>query len=246
VIALLAALALAEPTSEELHAAWQPVRQILASDGTYALDWDQDDFEQMVKGKVAKRRERLDGTDRVIGVVWSPHPRDVVWVAVQDDEHWDVVSGLVDEDLPGTTPDSRILFQHLELPWPFTNRQWTIRVVNNTELITKTKGSIWERTWGLDPTRGATAEEDGAVWVDVNDGGWLAIDLLGGTLLAYHVRTRIGGNVPDEVAVQYAYSTLGGMLKEIARRADEETLEHYVGDHRAIRRPDGTHIAVFK
>lgn len=242
---LLAQLAVADPTATELQEAWAPLRDQLAAEGVYALDWDDKEWREMADGKVTKRRERLQGTDRVVGAIWTPASRDATWVAVQDEEHWDAVSGLTEEYLPGSTFQKKLFFQHLDLPWPFANRQWVILIENNLELMKRSKGAIWERTWDVSSERGAKAEDPTAIWVDVNDGGWLAVEVGGGTLLCYHVRTRIGGNIPDDLVTRYAFSTLGGMLGKIKEDAENTVEAHYDAEHTPIKRPDGSEIPPF-
>lgn len=203
----------------------------------YPFAFEPRELETLKKGKVVKRRTRLEGADRVLGAVWVDASRDHTWVAVQDDEHWDAVKGFYEEVLSGDLHHPKVAFQHLDLPWPFLNRQYTILIENNDALREST--GIWERTWDLSDVRGATREEEGAIWVDVNDGGWVFAEVAGGTLLVYHVRTVIGGNIPDEAATRYAYATLGGLLRDAKEKAESMTT-HYDASHDPIIRPDGT------
>lgn len=242
----LAALALAAPKdipedASALRADIAHWEAMLGAHGKYTFKWTEDELEELAKGEVVKRRERLDGADRAMAAVWTSAPLDNLWVAVQDEDHDSMVKGLVEERLPGSTFQDKILFQLIDLPWPFADRQWVIRVVNNLDLYAKSEGRCWERTWDLTPERGAKNESESAVWVDTNDGGWLAAEVAGGSLVVYHARTVIGGNVPDDAASQWAMLTLGGMMRDIASQS-LETPNHYHAPHSVIRRPDGSDI----
>ena len=216
----------------------------LKTSGRYQFGWTEDEMADLAKGEFVKRRERMDGADRAIGAIWTPVGLDELWVAIQDEVHWESVKGLTEERLPGSTFQSKILFQSLDLPWPFADRQWVIEVVNNLDLYESSEAKCWERTWSPHPARGAKAELDDGVWVETNDGGWFVGSAAGGSLLVYHVRTLIGGNVPEDAATSWSMMTLGGMLKDL-RDKSLESRAHYVGDHVPIRRPDGSEIGVF-
>lgn len=172
-----------------------------------------------------------------------PQPKATVWLATQD-PHGSYVAGMVNEELPGSTFHDRLLYQSLDLPWPLVTRQWVIRVKNNRALLDATGDAVWERTWDLSPARGAAAERPNAVWLDVNDGGWVFADAPGGTLLAYHVRSVIGGNVPDDVATRYVLGTLEGMLESLVSRSSW-MVGHYTAGHAPIVAPDDRPVPVF-
>ncbi len=240
-------LALANPTAQELAQGMAEVRAAIDAHAVYKLEFTDDELQQLSKeGGIARRWEKLDGADRVIGLTWTDVPRDQLWVAIQDDDNWDgVVEGLSEETLPDSVVGHKWLFQHVDLPWPFANRQWLIEITNNTTLVEKSGGAVWERTWVPSDRRDAKTIEPDAVWVEVNDGGWFLVQVGGGTLLSYHARTVVGGNIPDRVATRYAYSTLDNMLLQIVERA-EAAAEHYSGDHKLLYRPDGSPISVFQ
>lgn len=227
------------PAAEDVTEGW---RAAMDAHATYPLEFTPAELTEARAGEIVRRRERIDGADRVIGLTWTTASRDALWVAIQDDKHFSLVEGLIDEQLPGTTPDQKLLYQRIDLPWPFADRQWVIDVRNNHALWTATSGGVWERTWGLSDVRGATNETAEAVWVSVNDGGWLLADVAGGTLLVYHVRSVVDGNVPDELATQWCYATLDTLLRGIVDRA-ALVPAHYVSAHADLVRPDGTVIA---
>ena len=193
---------------------------------------------------MVKRRSKLDGADRVMGAIWSPTPLDETWAAVQDEWHWGHVDGLIEEILDGSTFQKKVLYQRIEAPWPFKDRQWVILVENSLDVWESSGRQVIERTWDVSAARGAKNEVSDGVWVDVNNGGWLAAPAAGGTVVAYHVRAVVGGSIPDDAASTWTMMTLGGMMRGLVSAA-EASKGHYVGNHPRIRWPHGDEIPVF-
>lgn len=248
----LTSLALAAPSPAALESTWRAVSPLIAQSGRLPLPTlDSDDFADLARGEIIKQRgEKKGEADRAIGVGWLPYSIDAVWIGVLDDVHDDLVSGLTETWLPGTTADRKVLYQHLDLPMPVSDRHWVIVIENTRALHAASRGGVWERTWDLDP-RGAAAlgevppglvdDPASAILTPVNDGGWYLVPADGGVLVVYQVRTVIGGNIPDELVVQYAMSTLDELIThvgELAARAPS----HYRAGHYAITRPDGSAI----
>jgi len=238
---IAASVAFSAPDSTALRAALDAHRAELEAKAKYQLEFTDAELAKVAKGEVAKRRERLKGTDRVMGLAWTPASMDAVWVAMQDPDHWNYVEGFLEEKLPSSTFNSKIVYQRILFPWPFADRQWVIEVKNNLALIEATNGKVWERTWSLNPERGAVNEMEKAIWVDINDGGWMVTDAGEGSLLGFHVRTVLGGSVPDELVVRYSMGTLQSLLGGLTERATTMT-GHYDAAHTPVRRPDGTTI----
>ena len=238
-------VALGAPDVGALRAGVDVHRASLEAKAVYPLEFTDDELAKVAKGQVAKRRERVKGTDRVVGFAWTPASMDAVWVAMQDPDHWNYVDGFLEERLATSSFDKKVVYQRIKLPWPFADRQWVITVKNNMPLIGATKGRVWERTWGLSSERGAKSELKKAIWVEVNDGGWMVADVAGGSLLAFHVRTVLGGNVPDEVVIRYSMGTLQGLVGGLAERATTMS-SHYDSEHTPVKRPDGTTIPPMK
>ncbi|HHO53108.1 MAG TPA: hypothetical protein ENK18_20095 [Deltaproteobacteria bacterium] len=244
-IALLVVnVAWATPSAGELQAAWERWRPKLDAHAVYPFRFSEQEWAKLAEGKVVRRRERLAGTDRVLGVVWSPTDLDTTWVAVQDG-HGEVVDGFTEILLPGSSFQHKVVFQRIELPWPLAPRQWVIEVTNNRALKSATQDKIWERTWKLSDRRDLAELPKNGVWLDVNEGGWFFAEAGGGTLLGYHVRTVVGGIVPDEVATRWSFSTLAGMLQRVVDRTDW-IRGHYIADHEPISRPGETEIPRFE
>ncbi len=238
---IAASVAVAAPDAAALRSALDAHQAAIDAHAIYQLDFTDEELTKVASGNVAKRRERLKGTDRVVGLVWTPASMDEVWVALQDPDHWNYVDGFLEEHLPSSTFQNKVVYQRILFPWPFADRQWVIAVKNNLPLIAESEGGVWERTWDLSPERGASNEMKKAIWVDLNDGGWFVADMGEGTLLSYHVRTVVGGNVPDEIVVRYSLGTLGGLLGGLAERS-QAVRGHYDSAHTPVRRPDGSTI----
>ncbi len=230
----------AAPSADELQSAWANWQTQRTAHATHDLSFSTDTWKTVADGEVARRRDRLDGTDRVVGMIWVPADLDTTWVAVMD-PHGSVVEGMVYEVLEGSTPDHRDAFQSIRLPWPLAPRQWVITVENNLPLIGATEGKVWERTWALSDRRDATQAMPKAMWLPVNEGGWYYVPAAQGTLVVYHVRTVVGGLVPDEAAVRWSMSTLSGMLGDVRDRATW-VKSHYGPGHAPVLRPGGTPV----
>lgn len=240
-LCLSTALATA-PSADVLKEAWESVD---AAHWVFRPEFDAADYARLAAGKVVKRRENLEGPDRVVGALWTAADRDDLWVALQDEDHFEVVSGYVDEDLPGSVFADRFLYQRISLPWPFADRQWVVRIRSNRDLLQRSNGRIWERSWEVSERRGASIEAPKAVWVEQNSGGWVVCRAGTGHLLLYTVRATIGGNIPDEAATQWALLTVSGMLHEIDERARLEVKPHYRAGHAPVERPDGSRIPTY-
>ena len=235
-------LALAAPDAAALKSAWQAASPAMQAAARIPVVLPDSAFPRLATCEVARVREDVPGADRVLGAIWTDAPRDALWIAILDDQHFDMVSGLYEEELPGTGALRKLLYQRLDLPWPLQDRQWVIDIRSNTALYARTGGAVWERSWTLgDPSLEPHASPE-AVWSTTNEGGWLLVDAAGGTLAVYHVRAEIGGNVPDEASTQWAWSKLDELMKGTVTRAKRQIPSHYDAAHYVIARPDGSPI----
>lgn len=230
-------------TPAEVRSAWEEHRAALDRHAVWPLSFDDAFWSRVAAGQVGRRRDSLEGVDRVVGMILVPADRDHAWVAIQD-PHAGTVDGFVEEELPSSSFDRRVVYQRIGLPWPLQARQWVIEVKNNGALREATAGAVWERTWGLSSERGAAAEAANAVWLPSNDGAWLVVDAKDhGTLVGYHVRTSIGGVVPDEAATRWSYGTISKLLEDVRSRAVDGWVDgHYREPHRPVLRPDHTEV----
>lgn len=243
---LAVGLALATPDAATLKSAWEAALPAIDAGARIPVTLPDSAFSKLATGEVARVREDLTGADRVLGAIWTDAPRDALWIAILDDQHFTMVSGLYEDELPGTGALRKLLYQRLDLPWPLQDRQWVIDIRSNTALYARSGGTVWERSWTLgDPTLEPHASPD-ALWSTTNEGGWLLVDAAGGTLAVYHVRAEIGGNVPDEASTQWAWSKLDELMKGTVTRAKTQIPGHYDAAHYAVARPDGGVIPPMK
>lgn len=243
-IPLLASLALAGAPTGSLGADWGALWPAIAQGATAPIALSEAELAKLAKGELLKRRERAEGGDRAVGALWTDAPREALWVAILDDQHDMLVSGLTERQLPGTNLSRKLLYQHLDMPWPVTDRQWVIDIQNNQELWQATGGAVWERSWTpADPALMPEPDPD-AVWTPSNDGGWLLVTAGGGTLMIYHARSEIGGNIPDDLVTRYSVSALDELLRHVVKRACGLG-DHYGPDHEPLGLPDGSALPAF-
>ena len=174
--------------------------------------------------------------------MWTPQPRDTVWLAILDDTHDTLISSLHEERLPSAENGRKRLYQFLDVPWPFQDRHWALEIWNSSALAAATGNRLWERTWLLLPESTAPEPVPEAIWTPVNDGGWLLLEVGGGTLLVYHARTLVGGNIPDELATRWAMTVLDDMLSHVIERA-ADIPAHYDATHKPINGGDDIPIS---
>jgi hypothetical protein len=190
-----------------------------------------DDLQKLVDGKVVKIREpaAADEPQRAIGMLLTAHPRDAMWVAARTEEG--SYASMSNYLIPGTG-DLERWYQHMNVPFPFTDRHWVIDVWDNKAAAEA--GLCWEHPWRLAPTgyetaRQATADQkvssltlkqfDGAVKVPVNNGAWVACELGSETLLVFHAQSVVGGAVPDRLVLDFTMMTLGKVVRGVESRA---------------------------
>ena len=240
-ILLLCQLAHAQPTADQLAQAWTEHQPAIQSHAFYKVNLEPEDFATMAAGKVARRRLPATDADRALGAVWSPLGRDALWVAIQDDKDFTLVESLTEIQLEDTAWGHKRLYQHLDLPWPVDDRHWVLEIKNNIVMSKTTEDRIWERVWDLTVESDIPKGRPEAIWSPVNDGGWLLLDACGGTLVVYHARSVIGGNIPPEAVTRWALATLDSLLRRTVDRA-EGIHTHYTKGHPPIIRPDGSAV----
>ena len=245
---LLANAALAQPPdASALEGLWAARRSAFASAGLPTPPLTDAHWAKVAGGGVAKLRVTEDGADRAVGARWMSHSPEAVWIAILDDTHDTIVGGLTEQQLAGTVPGHKVLYQHLDLPRPFDDRHWVLVIENNPALYAQ---GVWEREWTLDPRMAGALVElpaalgelaSGSVYTPINEGGWWLIPGEGGVLVVYQVRTDIGGNIPEELVLRYAMSTLDEMMEHVDERAGQIPA-HYDAAHFPILRADNSPI----
>ena len=141
-------------------------------------------------------------------------------------------------------------------PGRFSDRHFLIRTTVNRALSAAQPG-MWARSWELEPGGQATmrarvaqgavagldAERfDAAIYVPVNEGSWLFLDLPDGrTLFGYHATSALGGDIPDNLVSRYVMWGLDEIVRNVLERA-ERMEQHYVAGHRKFIGGDGQPI----
>ena len=239
-----AAAQTATPSIDELQQHWSEIAPHIAQTAVHPITLTQTDFVAVAKGKIAKRRIREPGPDRALGMMWTAIDRNQIWIAILDDVHDKLVSSLTEKRLGHSEAGHKLLYQHLNLPWPVQDRQWIVEIRNNVEIAKQTNGILWERSWDLANPSLADESDSEAVWVPTSNGSWLLMTLGGGTLVIYHTRSAIGGRIPDDVVTRWAMATLDEMMLHIAERS-VDIPNHYRGNHEGLEGGDNIEIKKF-
>ncbi|MFT5587243.1 MAG: hypothetical protein ACI9VR_004851 [Cognaticolwellia sp.] len=246
---LLLAISWAKESPESHISDWEIARPFLeAHSKGHVPVLSQGDLARLRSGKTIGRRLESEGeVDGALGIAFMPLSTEAVWVGGLDDRHAQLAAGLTEVWLPGTNTERKILYQHLDVPQPFSDRHWVVQIRSNAELYAASEGKVWERYWDLDPRplsdlmlelpEGAIELESDTLTTPVNRGRWTIVRASDGVFVLYEVFTDIGGPVPEELMVRFAMLSLNefmGTLEEVGTGAPE----HYAGDHYIIRRPD--------
>jgi len=194
------------------------------------------------------------GSRRAVGLIVTDVSRDAMWVSCQD-LHFVQNSSVHELRMSLSPPDKAAWYGLIDLPRPFSDRHWVVDVWNNHRLAEATEGRAWEHPWSLQAGGVAKAKalvEAGKVpdttlsmWEDAietptNLGAWVAVQLPdGGSVFAYHAATRVAGNIPENLMLQYVKSTLDSTLRAIEKRARQTIPGHYKAGHAAVVGGDG-------
>jgi hypothetical protein len=232
------------PSTEQLLDSWQTLQPTVADSATFPIELEPNDFIAMADGKIAKRRIRESGPDRAMGAMWVPIDRNHIWIAILDDTHDNLLSTLTETRLGPSENGHKLLYQHLDLPWPVHNRQLVVEIQNNAAIAAATTGGLWERSWDLAEPSLMSKPDPDAVWIPLATGSWLLFPVKTGTVVVYHARSTIGGRIPDEMVTRWAMATLDELMDHIADRA-RTIEEHYTGDHEVLLGGDNLPIQPF-
>lgn len=216
--------------------------------------------QRLLAGEVVKVIDEApdgSGSRRAVGLVLTPASRDAMWLACQD-LHFVQSEAVHEYRMSLTAPDRSRWYGIVDLPRPFSDRHYVVDVWNNHELAQQTGNLSWERPWSLVP--GAVTEARGfveagkvpktdlsmwqhAVETPTNLGAWVAIALPdGSSIFGYHAATRVGGNIPEGLMLQYVKATLDTTLLSIADRAQAVIPQHYTDAHEDVWGGDGRRV----
>lgn len=197
-----------------------------------------------------------DRPERVTGFFLIHQPRIRVWLAALDPE-FQATDMLTELRLEQDSDGGSLWYQHLDLPWPITDRHWVIRLWKNLPLSQSTEGFVWEQVWDLAENGPAIARRilregrvpgldektmDQAIYLPLNQGSWTLFALTEDiTFLAYRVSTIVGGSIPDSWITTFAMAQLEGLLRGVEKHATEAYL-HYDPQRTPIYGGDGVLI----
>ena len=194
---------------------------------------------RLVDGEVVRVRRRDprgggDAPERVTGYVLLRRPRVAVWLTALDPDFPDH-SMLTETQLERDERGNSVWYQHLSLPWPITDRHWTISLRKDVEMARATEGLVWAHEWRLADDGERLAREavaagragdltlegiEDAIYLPSNDGAWILFSLdTKLTLVAYRVVTEVGGGIPESWIATFAMAQLEGLLRELDERA---------------------------
>jgi len=251
---------LAAPNSQEIQAALESFNR----SSYYTLPTlSNAQLQDLLAGNTLSIIDQQGGTTeprRAVGIRLSDQPKDKLWIACQD-AHFSQQSSTKELRINFTEPDSATWYGFLDLPWPFSDRHWYVRVWNNHQLAIQTNNLAWEHPWELIEGGAETVQPyiaegklsgitvkmmDAAVYTPVNKGAWAMMTVEDSTLIIYHATTQVGGNIPEEAILRYIQSGLDEMLRNIDTRAAQEISQHYSGSHILLPGGDGKMVPHFQ
>ena len=247
VLALLAAIALlafgdagaGEPPPEPLADAIPALLELYSKLGDFHLpDLSPAEANALLAGESfvtvfddpGSGRANDAGAMRVAGMQVVDAPRLLVWVSVLGES--DELSRKVKHTLLANEPaGAYVTYQHMDLPWPFKDRQWVILSEKNLALAEKTGGRIWEHRWSLVPRgedvleiahaegriSGVTRQQlDDSVYLAANRGAWILFDLgHERTLVATYLDVDLGGRFPGALVRSFTKRQLKSELQAL-------------------------------
>lgn len=208
-----------------LTEAWEQVSTAVA---THAR-WPPTGMAEALPGVAAGKVVKVRSGSGVAGVGLLAVSREAAWLAVTDDHPVDAVSGLTQVALRGAWGGDKLLYQRLDLPWPFQDRHWVLQSETNRALAGASPA--WERAWRNAPeslpaarARTDAAGFDGALGVVENDGAWLLVPVgASATLAVYQARVDLGGSLPEGAAEAWSAATLDALFRSTTRDAASMT-----------------------
>jgi hypothetical protein len=173
--------------------------------------------------------EQLDA-QRLVGWQVVNAPRLLVWLSILGGSE-ESSARLNHAVLLRRTAGAYVSYHHMDLPWPFKDRQWTLLCEQNLSLAEDSHDLIWEHRWSLLPRDDALLEGaykrglmpglahralDDSVYLRANRGAWVVFDLgTAGTLVAASMDVDFGGHIPDTIVRSFAKHQLRTFLESL-------------------------------
>ncbi len=189
-------------------------------------------------------------TQRLVGWQVVSAPRLLVWLSILGGSE-ESSARLNHAVLMQRTAGAYVSYHHMDLPWPFKDRQWTLLCEQNLTLAEDSHDVIWEHRWSLQPRDEALLESaykrglmpgltrralDDSVYLRANRGAWVLFDLgASGTLVAASMDIDFGGHIPDTIARAFGKHQLRTFLESLsALRGRHYTETPVVHDGRGL------------
>ena len=176
---------------------------------------------EVARGKVG--RVSLPGKGlAAYGVL--PLSRALAWLTLTDDHLDDDVDALTEVLLAGRWTTPKVIYQRIDLPWPFADRHYVLVAENNAALAA---AGVWERAWHVDnswlaPARARTdaAAFDAAATLPENRGNWLLVPVdETHTLAISQAWTDLGGAIPADAAQGWARASVDDLYASLVKHS---------------------------
>jgi hypothetical protein len=207
-----------------LQAAWSAIATAVATHAEFPpAPIPPDAFRAAATGEI-DARIGAPPTRRVQAVGVLPVERTLAWLSITSDRLDEHVAGLEEVPIRGRWAAEKLLYQRIDLPWPFQDRHWVLQLRNNAALAAAC--GAWERSWhpandsmAEARTRTDTAAFDASLRVDDNLGGWILVPVGGQTLAVYQAHVSLGGSIPDGALASYVRSQVEETYRGVTENA---------------------------
>ena len=219
---------------------------------------NKDQLKSLLDGRVVKvidHDPNQNTPSRAVGYFLSDFKKEDLWLGIQD-PHFTVQSSTVEYVLyrDPSVPDQVQWYGYLDAPWPIADRYWVVSSWNNHQLAQRSSNHFWEHPWELIAdgpaisrkymdkkviTKGTKSQLDSAIYTPYNQGAWGMISISdpsisGRTLVIYHAKTVVGGNIPESLILQVTYKGLDNLMMDLEERTRKKVPVHYVNGHDMI------------
>ena len=169
--------------------------------------------------------ERLEVVDWLIEIEGSPvkegiavglveAPAERVYRVVTDNARFAEFMPYVEESTVETGEDgSTVNFQHLDLPWPISDREYKVRLVN---LEPGEESPAWQSTW---------THVKGFGNIEESHGAWRVFPCGESALVEYQVLTDPGGRIPTYFKNKATRRSLERLIEAVRDRVDHPSYD---------------------
>jgi hypothetical protein len=225
--------------------AWERDRTLIETQSQLPWTLKEGDAESLSAGEPLVRPLQQSADLLTVGMIWLDYPREEVWLAIHDrDDRPLSQGGLVYHTLRAQPDSWRTSHAILNLPWPLKDRQWVSLVRINWTLMEATERRVLERWVELGAPALAESPDPAALWLEELHGGWLLLEVEGGTLALFSARTPSAGPLPPDIVQPWVTKTVSGSLEQLRSNLGD-LQQHYQGTHLPLPGPDGNHVPLY-